>query len=201
MHKEFLLCRLKYIQKCYNTPNEHIECINKIEYVKNSLEKIRILNMKMQIRDGCHSALLNKSNEFVSKFTQVLEKAHGVEIKIIPQIYDILAKFTYPKESLKNQNAYILSLSDSKITDDYIEFNLENECLYPYRIDIVREKEYQETVVHEKLVINDTYIYYIELDTVTHTPVKTINVDPCRINNIKLYTNIKNRCLRLCCFL
>ncbi len=192
IHKEFLLRRLKYIQRCYNTSDEYMECINKIEYVKNSLEKIRILSMKMQVREGNHPALLNKSNEFVLKFTQALEKAYDIEIEVIPKICEILAKLTYPKEYLKNQNAYVLSLSDSKITDDYIEFNLENECLYPYRIDIVREKDYQKSGIHEKLVIDDAYIHFIEPDSSEHSPVRTVNIDPCRINNIKLYTNTKN---------
>ncbi|MBS5843457.1 MAG: hypothetical protein KIC77_08250, partial [Clostridiales bacterium] len=165
IHKEFLLCRLKYIQTLYDTCNEFNECIHKVQYINNSLEKIRLLNMKMQIREGDHPALLNKSHEFVSKFTQALEKAYDVEIEVIPQICDILAKLTYPKEYLKEQKAYILNVSDGKITDDYIEFDLENESLYPYRIDIVRESKYQETVAHEKLVINDTYIHYIEPDT------------------------------------
>lgn len=192
MHKEFLLCRLKYIQTLYDTCNEFNECIHKVQYINNSLEKIRLLNMKMQIREGRHPASLNTSLGFISKLTDALKNAYNIEMEVIPQICNILTRLTYPKEYLKEENAYILTLSDGKIADDYIEFNLENERLYPYRIDIVRESKYQETVAHEKLVINDTYIHYIEPDTVTHTPVRTINVDPCRINNIKLYTDTKN---------
>ena len=200
LHKKHLLLRLEYIRKHYDTGIEFNECISKIKYVNDLLEKIRIFNMKIQMKEGMHPATLNTSPEFISKLTAMLKEAYHIEIKVIPEICNILAKLTYPKKYLEEQNACIFSLSDGRITDDYIEFNLENESLYLYRIDIVRENEYKITDTHERLILNDTYIYYIEPDSAMYTPVRTINVDPCRINKIKLYTNTDNLMLKIVLF-
>ena len=200
LHKKQLLLRLEYICEHYDTNAQFSECILKIKYVSDLLEKIRLYNMKIQMKEGMHPATLNTSTEFISKLTNALKKSYNIEMEVIPQICDILSKLTYPKEYLKEHNAYVLNISDGKNTGDYIEFNLNDMSIYPYRIDIIRENEYQESCAHEKLVINDSYIHFIEPDSAEHSPVRTVNIDPCRINNIKLYTNTKNVMLKVVLF-
>lgn len=188
-HKAHLLLRLEYIRDHYDLDDRFNECVSRIKAVQDLLEGIRLYNMKIQVKRNNPPASLNTEPEFLFKLTNVLKEAYKLEMETIPQICAILAKVTYPNEYQKKHNLFFLNASDGTISSDYIEYQLENRNMYPYRIDIIRENGYQETSVQEKLVINDSAIYLIEPDSTDHSPVRTLNVDPCRINTVKLYTD------------
>ena len=190
LQKKQLLLRLKFIQDYYEVNDEYCQCVLQIEKVKDLLENVRLMNMRFLMKEGRNPATISNNIKILSKILAALKESYNIEMQVIPKIYKLLHALAYPKNYFCNYETKTLTMFEGDFRDEYIEFNLTGCGQYLYRIDVLREGEYEFIDLQEKLILNNEQVYYIESDSPDHLPIRRIDFQACLVNNIKIYTDI-----------
>ena len=184
-HKRFLYEKLLYIENEYNVSQTLKRLIERFCKHAEELERIRLLNMKYQIKNSNFPASLCFDPDFKSKLICVLARGYDTELEIIPKILCELRLLTYTKSFLANHHIVQRNVSLHKFREEYcVERFLFDKPLYSSRIDIVREIE-KAITGENTVIINGEYRYSVNKAIVNHGRVHSVNIPVTPIYKIE----------------
>ena len=190
-HKKYLLDRFKYIQKNYRVSSEYCHLVECFARNCEVLEKLRLLNMKRQLKLGAMAASLCYEKDFLSKLINGLAESYNTEMTILPQIYDHINRLSYPKTD--RSNTICLPLKLCTRNDDYFEYEVPNPGVYVTKLDVVRQGECYDKKELEYVLLNGYVMYYLEKDHLSHIPLRTVKFPAFGVDSIRIYTD-SNKC-------
>lgn len=196
-HKKYLLDRLLYVQKNYETSVAYDDLVEKFSDNYRLLERIRILNLKEQVKAGLFLASLCCEPTYISSLIDRLEECYQVEMEILPRIYEELVKLTYSKQNIA-QHAIIALTPGAHIDDEddiklgSIAFNIPDSGIYTTQIDVVRTGKCFDRTGFEYVIINDEVKYFLEKDSSDHIPVRSLKMPATKLKALRLYTDTES---------
>lgn len=190
-HKKYLLDRFKYIQENYRVSNGYRGLVERFAQNCEVLEKLRLLNMKKQLKLGCMAASLCYEKGFLAKLINELTECYNTEMTILPQIYDHITKLSHSKTDKSNTMCLPFKLGSR--SNDYLEYEVPNPVMYVTKLDIVRNGGCYSRPDFEYVLLNGSVKYYLEQDHSNHIPLRTVKFPAFLVNSIRIYTD-SNKC-------
>lgn len=188
-HKKHLLDRFEYIQENYCVSDGYHSLVETFARICKVLEKLRLLNIKKQLKLGCMAATLCYEDDFLSRLINELAECYNTEMKILPQIYDHIIRLSYSKTAKSNNICLPLKLSSRN--NEYLEYDVPDLGAYITKLDIVRNGESYDKQEFEYVLLNDDVKYYLEKDHSNHVPLRTVKIPTSFVNSIRIYTDSK----------
>ena len=161
LHKWMLQTRLNYVADMYDISDTCREAINEYNEVYNKAERLRLLNIKCNMRDHIQINSLSYNQEFVNAFKKIIPELREMEISILSRVYNEL------KNGAERKNAKLVQYVNyehaSTKGGEQIIFN---EVQSIHRIDIILPPDIPENSCI-KLTF-DSSDYRIYFTTRTH---------------------------------
>lgn len=189
IHKKVLLERFRYIQETFITSTYYSDLIDSFSNIYLALEKMRLLNIKNQIKKGLFPASLCLSSSYLCSLIETLKKCYKAEQDILPLLHNYLITLEYQKKHIDEST--IISLEEKALSgrNNYIEYIIDNTNIYIYRFDIVLHGNELNYNSFDYILLNDSMKFYINVNSFTNYPVRSFNISPVKITSLKLYTN------------
>lgn len=187
-HKKVILERLKYIENEYDCGEYFRKLINDFEKHCRKLEQIRLLNMKLQAKVGEPIASLCCEKDFLCNLRNTLEESYLLEINLIPQIIKCISSLMYPKNYLSSFKVLSIDCNSSCYNRIDKVFYFDDKKIYANRIDVVSQGGGCKNAI-DYIIINDKWIYYLDMEYLNESPIRTINCIPEQLKSIKINAN------------
>ena len=188
-HKKYLLNRLRFLQANYDTSCDFDRLVKTFAENCNTLEYIRLLNIKKQIRLKEHPADLCRDPNFTMLLSRTLQKCYNVEMEVLPQICKLVSNLTYSKDYCQQNRSYVVPKVSGTTANKYIGYDMSDYNPYITKIDIIREGECYTGDYFEYILLNDSIKYYLEKDSSDHIPVRSLKISPVKLHNVKIFTD------------
>lgn len=185
-HKEYLYERLLYIGDNYNISEALKKLIGEFGEHAARLEKIRLLNMKYQSKNGQFPATLCFDSEYIEKLIKSLEQEYAVELDLLPQILHELNSLQYSEEFTATHLVLTCPVNLKEKKDGlYTQTINFDSSVYSCRVDVAGIPE-RHSACRDKIIINDDYIYLINRHYERFSCVCSIYIHPIQIKKIEL---------------
>lgn len=191
VHKKLLLERFNFISTIFTTSQKFVKLLERFKSNYEALERMRLLNIKKQIKKGSMPATLCLDSEFISSLIEVLKSCYATEMEIIPKILDELMFLAHPNDHFNRKEIVFLKKEDGTVHDAYVEYDFKSSDIYAYKIDIIRSGECVEYSGFESVVINNDLKLYLERDYTGHLPIRTVWFPTSKLNTLRIHTNVK----------
>ena len=184
-HKRFLYEKLLYIEKEYYISQTLKNMIEQFGKHADTLERIRLLNLKYQTKNGNFSASLSFDEEYITKLKNALEKGYNTEIDLLPKIIQELKSLKYAKRYLSEHQiiSYEIALNEKEEVQ-YVKQIALDKPVYSNRIDIVNSIE-QESSCGKTIIVNDKYRYLIDENREKYSNIYSIDIPVTPIKKIE----------------
>lgn len=189
LHKKGLLERFVFIKENYDTPPEYENFVDDYNNLYTALEKIRLLGMKNQMRNGLSVKSLCLDVDYIEKLSQTLLDCYKVEMELLPRILDIIKSLSYSKDFLANNSFKSVALISDNMCDN--KYVICDEEQFIYRVDIIRAENSNHRNTFEYICLNNDVKYYLS-GTSVYSPIRSIIFPPIKLRSLQLYTQKPN---------
>lgn len=186
-HKQFLFEKFRYIENNYKS-NQLLGClIEQFDNHSKKLEKIRLLNIKYQIKAGYFPASLSADSKYKEKLISVLKEGYHTELLILPQIIEEFSSMQYHKDYSSYKNMQIIEESFFEPKDsntNHVKRVVFNNPFYSNRIDVIN-KPSQTILSSPILAVNDNYKYLIKPNCNSKYSSYSINIPTMLVKKLE----------------
>lgn len=189
-HKRVILDRLLYIQQNFPTPPIYSKLVEKFTSSYQSMERMRLIGMKLQVKRGNYPVSLCLDPNYLVFLTETLSNSYNIEMEVLPKLYEIITNLDYKIDYRSKHQIVSVTNIKSNSNQKYIEYEIHDTGKYVSRIDIVHKGEHNSCNASgfDYIMINEKDKYYLCNDPSNNSPVRSITFPPTKLNTLRLYT-------------
>lgn len=156
LHKWMLQTRLNYVADMYDISETCREAIIEYNEVYKKAERLRLLNIKCNMRDHIQINSLSYNQEFVNAFKKIIPELREMEISILSRVYNEL------KNGAERKNAKLVQyVNYERASTKGGEQIIFNEVQSIHRIDIILSPDIPENSCIKLTFDSSDYTEYI----------------------------------------
>ena len=136
-HKLFLYERLLYIAEEYDVGQTLTCLIERYGKHANQLERIRLLNLKYQVKIGDFPVALSFDHDFIEKLINALKTGYDNELELLPMILRELQSIKYPLGFVFDHSIKSYNISLQEAGEGWYSNIITMDHFYSNRIDYI----------------------------------------------------------------